>query len=159
MNNYVMDERLSRIVNTLGRIDTGDLVPWFTKILMHIDRGEGMEMLQDITQCDLLERNNKIALIAIIRVASFDFEMTYGWNMGLPSDLQATIQFWDEATDILDGTATLYVDVVDTKNTVDTGYGYIHKILNCTNNHTYKWVLPHMNWCRPVDNEIQNKQK
>lgn len=158
MNTYTMDERLSRIINTLGRIDTGDLVPWFTKILMRIDRGEGMEMLHDITQCDLLEHNNKIALIAIIRVASFDFDMTYGWNMCLPSDLRVIIQFWDEATDIIDGTATLYVDVVDTKNK-DDNTGYIHKILNCANNHIYKWVLPHMNWCRPVDNETQNKQK
>lgn len=156
MNTYDMDERLSRIINTLGRIDTGDLVPWFTKILMRIDMGEGMEMLHDITQCDLLERNNKIALIAIIRVASFDFDMTYGWNMCLPSEMQVIAQFWDEAVDILDGSATLYADVVDTKNKVSTGY--THKMLNCTNNHIYKLVLPHMNWCRPVDAETQNKQ-
>ena len=156
MNTCTMDERFNTIATTLGRIGTGDLVSLCIKILMHIDKGEGIKMLQDITQCGLLERNDKIALIAIIRVASFDFERTYGWNICLPSDLQAIVQFWDEATDILDGTATLYADIVETKNKVSTGY--THRMLNCTNNHIYKLVLPHMNWCRPVDNETQNKQ-
>ena len=156
MNTYDMDERISTVVVTLGRIGTGDLVPLCIKILMHIDKGEGMEMLNDITKCDVLEYSDKIALITIIRVASFDFEMTYGWNICIPSEMQVIAQFWDEAVDILDGSATLYADVVETKNKVSTGY--THKMLNCTNNHIYKLVLPHMNWCRPVDAETQNKQ-
>ena len=111
MNTYDMDERISTVAVTLGRIGTGDLVPLCIKILMHIDKGEGMEMLNDITQCDLLEYNDKIALITIIRVASFDFEMTYGWNICIPSEMQVIAQFWDEAVGVLNGDATLVIDI------------------------------------------------
>ena len=158
MTTYEADEKLGVITTILNRLETGDLVPLCTRILMCVDTGNGVELLRNITQWDALERDDRIALIAIIRVASFDLEMTYGWNICLPNDKRTIVQHWDEATDVLDGTATLYADVMSKKINVGGQTKYIHKIINCTNDHVYTWVLPHMNWCRPVDAETQDDQ-
>lgn len=153
-------ERIAKIDAVLERFANGELKPLAIMFMGHLANDDGTAIVNDIVYWGGIDRNDMIAIIAIIRAFVFDFNMTRGWNTAYPPTSGIIAQFWDEATDIVDGVSPLYVDTVDTqyrKKDDDGTIWYTHGILNCSTDHVYERELPYVYWWLPTNDQAQNK--
>lgn len=153
------EERVAKIDEVLKRFANGDLKPLAIKFMGHLVNDEGVALINDIVYYwGGIDNNDRIAIITIIRSSVFDFNMTRGWNTACPPTSETIAQFWDEATDVVDGVSPLYIDTVDTQcRRYENGrFQYTHRILNCSIDHVYELELPYVYWWLPTNDEAQN---
>ena len=153
-------ERIAKIDEVLERFANGELRPLAIMVVSHLANDHGSAIVDDIVYWGGIDYNDMVAVIAIIRASVFDFNMTRGWNTTYPPTSAIIAQFWDEATDIVDGVSPLYVDTIDIqyrKTDVNGTIWYTHEILNCSTDHIYERDLPYVYWWLPTNDETQNK--